>query len=577
MKKVTRFFSLLLAIAMVLAMNFGTFTVPAEETTYTLTINKPTTGHTYSAYQIFTGVLSTDGKTLSNIAWGSATTAKSSDIITALKTELGLADNTDYSAADIAALLTTGNIEAVAKILATYNEGYTYLGSATSSAECTEGGEGKIVTISKLPAGYYLVIDTLTGTVADYDVYSSYIIEVVGDATATTKQDTPEIQKKVDDKDDSTGTEDSTSWQDSADYDIGDAVPFQYTVKLPSNYADYDTYKLIFHDEQSDGLTFNNDVAITVYIDGDTENTSQENIVELSTTQYKVNTDQQSDSCDFEITISDLKSVSTSITASSVIVVTYTSTLNDHAAVGSTGNDNEVYLEYSNNPNDSSKTGKTPKDKVTVFTFDVAIHKVDSSGNPLGGADFTLYKYDAESTTWVEVSTETSTSADPSTSKAVIKTVEDESYTTVVVENSTEVTTTVTVEKSKFTFSGLDAGQYMLKETTTPDGYNTAADTYFTIVASHSTTASDPELTELYITDADGTVLSNKYSGEEGAQSPTFTVDNSAGISTNIINYTGAELPSTGGMGTKIFYTLGGVLVLGAGVLLIVKRRMRNA
>ncbi|MCD8157631.1 MAG: prealbumin-like fold domain-containing protein [Clostridiales bacterium] len=220
-----------------------------------------------------------------------------------------------------------------------------------------------------------------------------------------------------------------------------------------------------------------------------------------------------SDDCTFEVVFENLNALYDtqttpaliSISSSSKIVIKYNSTLNDKANTGSTSNDNKVYLEYSNNPY-ASGTGTTPEKKVSVYTYVVSIHKVDSSGNPLNGADFTLYKYDSEVSTYVEVSVETTTSTEPGTS--VIKTVESETYYATVTENGTEATTEVTVDDCKFTYTGLDAGTYMLKESSTPNGYNTSSDIYFTIVASHNGTG----LAELYIKDADGNVISNYFS-----------------------------------------------------------------
>ncbi|MCD7854296.1 MAG: isopeptide-forming domain-containing fimbrial protein [Clostridiales bacterium] len=610
MKKISKILSLLLAAIMVLTTCIST-TVLADDT-YTITVNDEATGHVYKVYQIFAGTLSSDKTTLTDVSWGSGVTAAEytkaegesySSPLTAAEAMKYITET--YKTADASnpesywgdelktwlsnhgvTLNTANEIDG-----STYTEGYTKL---TYVAATTDPAAAAYYYKDGYAAGYYLIIDDTTGKLASGDTYSSYMVQVVADSTVTVKKSAVSVDKQVDDKNDSTTDENGESWQDSADYDIGDAVPFKLTGTLPSNFEDYTTYTYTFHDTQDKGLTFNSS-SVEVYA------TVGDKTYLIDSSCYSVKTgddvsETQDPKCTFEVCFSnlrkDIKGTDTSdqtatstditLTAASVITVKYTSTLNDHANIGSTGNDNTVYLQYSNNPN-ADGTGTTPKKTVTVYTFEVSVHKVDSSGNPLGGANFTLYKLenDGQTTTWVEVSVESTTSAD-ATGNKVIKTVEDESYTEVTTnEQGTEGTTEVVVTGSKFTFSGLDAGQYKLVETTTPDGYNTADDLIFTIVAEHTvtvTTGDDPELINLYITNSSGEVISNYYGDGTAPSTITFTVDTStAGISTNIANYKGTELPETGGMGTKIFYTLGGILVVCAGVLLIVKRRMRNA
>ena len=358
----------------------------------------------------------------------------------------------------------------------------------------------------------------------------------MGNVTATPKSDVPEVQKKVKDINDSTDTT-KTDWQDSADYDIGDSIPFQLKATLADNVSSYTTYKVVFHDTLSKGLTYNNDAK--VYI-GDTE-----------TNGFTVTATVNADGGTTTLTVScdDVKALGAG--NSSVITVEYTVKLNENAVLGSAGNPNEVYLEYSNNPNKSeegnNETGETPKDVVIVFTYQTIVNKVtknpaydaskdtektgtDSDGNkefiPLKGAGFTLYKKNASG-----------------------------DYVAIGSELKGEEMTT-------FTWSGLDDGDYKLVETTTPAGYNTIADIEFTITAGH--------------VDGDSPCL-NTLSGDVTSGTATFTaVVNDGSLSTNVVNNSGTQLPSTGGMGTTIFYVLGGVLVLAAVVLLVTKKRMGN-
>ena len=511
MKHIKKLASLLLALVMALSLAVTAFA--DESTTYSITINNSTAGHTYEAYQIFTGDLATNeagNKVLSNIVWGSG-------VSEAGQTALGDA------AAKAETLTTEADAKAFAKAVA------PYLTTAAGSANTVT--DGKYV-ISGLAAGYYLVKDQDGSLTGDNDSYTEYIVQVVGNVTATPKSDVPEVQKKVKDINDSTDTT-KTDWQDSADYDIGDSIPFQLKATLADNVSSYTTYKVVFHDTLSKGLTYNNDAK--VYIDG-TE-TNGFTVTADGTTTLTV-------SCD------DVKALGAG--NSSVITVEYTAKLNENAVLGSAGNPNEAYLEYSNNPNKSeegnNETGETPKDVVIVFTYKTIINKVDSENNPLTGAAFKLEKLikgkDGAADTW-----------------------------TTVKEFTVDETTT------SFTFSGLDDGQYKLTETKTPAGYNTIDPIYFVIEATHDETADAPTLKTLnaYLTDANGNKQTEMKDGES-VNIDLGTVDLTAGsITATVVNKSGSELPSTGGIGTTIFYVLGGVLVLAAVVLLVTKKRMSGA
>ena len=514
MKHIKKLASLLLVLVMVFALATTAF---AEETTYSITINNSTAGHTYEAYQIFTGDLATNeagNKVLSNIVWGSG-------VSEAGQTALGDA------AAKAETLKTEADAKAFAKAVA------PYLTTAAGSANTVT--DGKYV-ISGLAAGYYLVKDQDGSLTGDNDSYTEYIIQVVGNVTATPKSDVPEVQKKVKDINDSTDTT-KTDWQDSADYDIGDSIPFQLKATLANNVSSYTTYKVVFHDTLSKGLTYNNDAK--VYIDG-----TETNGFTVTATVNADGTTTLTVSCD------DVKALGAG--NSSVITVEYTAKLNENAVLGSAGNPNEVYLEYSNNPNKSeegnNETGETPKDVVIVFTYKTIINKVDSENKPLTGAAFKLEKLikgkDGAADTW-----------------------------TTVKEFTVDETTT------SFTFSGLDDGQYKLTETKTPAGYNTIDPIYFVIEATHDETADAPTLKTLnaYLTDANGNKQTEMKDGES-VNIDLGTVDLTAGsITTTVVNKSGSELPSTGGIGTTIFYVLGGVLVLAAVVLLVTKKRMSGA
>lgn len=446
---------------------------------YDITINNGGSG-TYESYQIFTGDLSTDETTLSNIKWGNGITAAGK---AALQTKYSAS-----SAAEIAKKLGDKAVDAdeFAK------EAGKYLQNA--------GG------LTGLAAGYYLVQNK---TVGDHEAYTNYILKVVKNVTVEPKTDTPTVEKKVKDTNDTTG---ETTWQDSADYDFDDDVPFQLTATLPNNFATYDEYYLEFADTLSSGLTYNKDAKVFLVNGGDeTDITSSFTIAEDGSS-FKIN---------------NLKSIS-GVTASSKIVVRYTAKLNSSAVIGSAGNPNTVKLIYSNNPN-ATGTGETPEDTVVVFTYKVIVNKVDQNSEPLSGAGFTLYK-------------------------KVHDTSKTEGYRWDAVGD--EITGGTT-----FTFSGIDDGDYKLVETTTPNGYNTIDDIFFTVSAVHDPTANEPKLTDLSGVDSTGKI--------------TFTSNTSEGsLTAPVPNTKGSILPSTGGMGTRIMYVLGAVLILIAGVLIVTKKRV---
>lgn len=471
--------AMVMVFAMTLTMKVTTFAAGKE-----YTITAPKTDHVYEIYQIFTGDVS--GTTLSNVKWGA--NGKGTEGETVDSATLDAIKGIDKDASD------QTKLETIKK--------YADLES-TPFNTVTNGASVKV------PEGYYLIKDTDNSLAGKDDSYTTYIVKVAGDVDITPKSDKPSSNKKVKDTNDTDGT--TTDWQDSADYDIGDKVPFKLTGTVASNYDEYKVYKFTFHDKESEGLTFDKE-SVKVYVDG-----------KAITSGYTVNTPAD-DGDTFDVVFSDLKQID-GVKAGSVITVEYESTLNEKAVLGSAGNPNKMHLEYSNNPNDAQggETGKTPDDTVIVFTYKTVINKVDGAGNALKGAEFTLKKKLA-----------------------------DGSYKDIEVVTANDGTT--------FTFTGLDDGEYVLEETKTPEGYNTISPITFKITAEHDIESDDPQLTKLN---------GDKVSGEI-----TFTSDLKEGsLTSNIVNQKGSELPETGGTGTTAMYLVGGVLVAGAILLLITKRR----
>lgn len=376
---------------------------------------------------------------------------------------------------------------------------------------------------NSIEQGYWMFAD-VTDLTDNNEANSLVMVDTAGqDAiTITPKTALPTVEKKVKDIDDSTdATITDNDWQDSADHDIGDTVPFKLTATLPSNVANYESYKIIFHDIMSAGLTFDvNSVKVYMYnskaeADADTElNKSIEDV----TNEFKVSTTGIATNETFTVSCDNVLGID-GVTKDTAFVVYYEATLNEGAVIGSQGNPNEVYLEFSNNPYGDG-TGETENDKVIVFTYQININKVDSDNNPLKGAGFTLYKKDA-----------------------------NDVYNAIGGEiKGADITT--------FTWKGLDDGAYKLVESTVPDGYNKMEDVIFDITAIHDVEADEPALTEL-----------------KGGSLATGVVDTGI-IEKDIINRTGTVLPETGGMGTFLLILGSSILVIVAAVFMITRKKM---
>ncbi len=471
--------SAILAVAMALVL-VPANALAADSTTYKLTLTGTATGHTYEAYQIFTGDLTTntDGtKVLSNVQWGS-----------------GITYNGTESAADVAKALGDKTMT-----IAQLEDKLTL----TSPAKTVTSSKDSTV-IDGLAAGYYLVKDQ-DGTQTDKsDAYTKFMVQVVGDTEAKIKSDVPTVVKKVQDTNDSTGK--TSDWQDSADYDINDDVPYQITGTMPSNIGDYTTYKYVFTDTMSKGLTYTEKNAKIKIGEKDVTSSFKEDVTHKDDGSTVVTW-----SCE------NLKGITgVTIDANTKVVVTYSAKLNENAVIGSAGNPNEVDLTYSNNPNKGGEgqTGKTPKDKNIVFTYKTVVNKVDQGKKSLAGAAFKLEKKQSDGT-------------------------------------YKEVRSFTAGEETTFEFDGLDDGDYRLTETTTPAGYNTIAPIEFTISATHDETSDEPQLR---------TLSGNATSGEV-----TFAADTNTGsLTTSVVNKKGSILPSTGGMGTTVLYVGGAALAAAA-------------
>lgn len=533
MNRLKKYASLLLALVMALAL-----AVPAMA--YDITINNPNPGHTYEAYQIFTGDLKeTTGegddavttRVLSNIQWGA-------NIPTDVQNEI----LTKYEAKDVTELAEKwGELSAEnATALAEYLES-VLSGSPVKTATVAADAQTASYKMTDLAAGYYLIKDANGDLDTNKDTKTSFILQVVADRDVTPKNtDTPVPDKTVKDVNDTDGTE---NWDHTADHDIGDVIDYQLKATLPETVSSYDTYKLQFNDTLSDGLDM-------VNLDG--TDLSADSVIK---DQIVVKVDGKVITDGFTATyvnrvltvaFADVKAAPVNAGNKAVITVEYKAKLNDAAKIGIEGNENTLTLIYSNNPNHTGNGDDESETRpviAVVFTFKTVVNKVDENKEPLAGAAFKLEKL--VNGTWTLIKEFT------------------------LGDNATS-----------FSFDGLDDGRYRLTETETPAGYNTIPVVYFKVEATHSGNGSEKGTLDsltVYQTDEDGVSLRDEDGNVKDGKTITleFTTNKDAGsATTDVVNRSGATLPETGGIGTTIFYALGGLLTVGAVVLLVTKKRM---
>lgn len=531
MKSTKKLLAFLLVAMMIVAM------LPnALAATVTIPSDGILSGHSFTAYQIFAGNESEGA--LQNVVWGSG--IDSNALLTALKAD------TTYGSF----FSTCADAAAVAKVLTDNNTNGGLANAFAKLAHANKTGTGTALTVgtTDLPGGYYLIVDT-TNDVGEGGAYNASLLQVVGDIRIDVKTAAPSVEKKVleDDKYNQDGGY-GTGYNDVADYNIGEAVTF-HLIGLVPDMSRYDTYKYIFHDTLSAGLTLN-EGSIKVYVASDKAGTDKAEI----TTGWTRGTPAAGES--FTVSFDDLKTVS-GVTQGKYIIVEYTATLNTGAVIGLDGNPNTVYLEYSNKPNqsaagDTDNTGNTPKDKVIVFTYELDTTKVDGQNTEtkLKDAKFVLLNAGKNQVAKVDAN-----------NKLVgWETVDPENVTTWPA--GSELTSD---GNGLFKVIGLDAGTYNLREIAAPAGYNLLSQDVEVVITAgtennQSWNGTPSEALKTLAVTANGTA---------GTGSPD------AGIaSITIANNKGNTLPETGGIGTTVFYVLGSILVIGAVVLLVSKKRM---
>lgn len=584
---------------------------------HTISVNSADT-HTYDVYQILTGTLSTDGKTLSNVSWGSSVAATDGKVNGKTATEWSKT------------LEGLSGVDAVTAVDAVYTKG-----------ESTRIGQvDKDHPLNNLATGYYVMVDVTAplentdedGNVISEDTKALNVIKLVSDVVVTKKWGTTENDKVISGdtlghdagEDGKYSTENTYNpGRDNDNVSIGDTVHYTLTAKVPEKADEFKpgTFFFVITDKLSAGLTFTNG-SIKVY-DGAgallTENTNY-------SVQYGINENT------FEIGIVNAASYT-----GQTLKVTYDAVLNENAVIGDEGNPNTSTVKYSNNPNqtydgtpddkehpgfpDTTKnvpTGETPEQETITYTTGIEILKVDENGEVLTGATFEISGQsaklvvtksdafvEAEDGNYWKLKNGTYTMTAPTEGNTMVPaeagatkgyvvdadatgdgviTIDDTKYrpyvpatdagkAIFVLDLGSKDAYDSTTKKYKKTatkvaqvsdpkahkasmavndlglarFDGLGAGTYTIKETVTPNGYNTVPDSTVTVTYNADGTAKF-------------TVTGGTY--EDGV------------IKLRVINKKGGTLPETGGMGTTILYIGGSILVLAAVILLVTKRRM---
>ena len=582
MKKTLRIISAMLVVA-IMAMSMG-ITAFAADPTYTLTMKRTAgdkTAHTYEAYQVFTGKLTNDN-VLIEIDWG--TGVNSTKLLNALMADNTIVDTTenkkmkDYftagmSAAAVAKVLDQKADESdfAKRFAAAVGASITtaIAGSTTIAAGGTDSTTGKI---EDLTAGYYFVKDQKDSqTDVENGNYTRFILKVIKNEAVTAKAVIPSLDKKI--------VENNTEVSANT-ASIGDSVKFRIKTAVP-NTDDYNKYFFIINDTLCDGLTFVPG-SVKVYLNDSTS--------AAAAAAYTVKTGDDATPYTFRVVINNAKALS-----EQNVVVEYNAILNENCDRTAVGNENKANLTYSNDPNhtykgenepsedpdDGDVTGKTPVVKTKTYTTGIKIIKIDGeTKNRLAGATFEIkgtkvnkivvvseeytadndgeyYKLKDGSYTKTEPTPETEKKYASTTQKYSLS--QDETVKEGAVDGTFKKVTATVDDQGYLTFEGLGAGTYTIKEKDPPENYNLLT-TEFVVVIDAEPTLTAPGWKV-------GTTAANVETVDpliDGVFVKEITVENNKGV----------ILPGTGGIGTTIFYVIGGLLIACAGVLLVTKIRM---
>lgn len=535
MKKVIKkLLAALLAVAMLCAMAVPAFAYDTEEVT---------AHHSFEAFQIFKGDVTgndIDDFKISKVDWGENITNPTDFLEKLTEDPIGKLFSNPTTAQDVLAVISkwsTSDDNSIA--FARFVCHYLYSGAVDRGVSIPSAGDVVEIPIDR--AGYYLVVDTTNFSKGEsYHAYNSFLLKVSKgkfNLPIKLKYVKPTVEKKVYDNDNN-DISSAGGWGSSADHAINEKFKFQLIAKLPASddraYDYYKEYAVLFNDTLSEGITF--DKLDTVEITNGDGGASQ--VIDAANYTLTPNDPQSS----FKLSIDDVKTCVSGIDLNkgATITVTYTAHLNDKATVNTAGgpatteNKNRVYLEYSNNPRIDTSLDHTTTSEVCVYTYQLnntKYHDDDNPNNVLAGAGFRLYSDEA------------------CTPEQEVKLYKKDNFYYPIKDATDKAQDAVEMfsdEHGQFNVKGLDAGTYYLKETKTPDDYSPCPDKKIVISATH-------------------TEYNVNLSGESNLNNKIINIK--AG---------GITLPSTGGIGTTIFYVVGGGLMVAAIVLLVTKKRMEN-
>ena len=549
MKKAGKLLPFLLVLTIVFSLSV---TALAAET-YTITVDGSGTvaNHTFEAYQIFSGDLhaptanegGTASKILSNIVWGTGVNTAAADFTT----------DFPVSAAETAELLTTvEQARAFAKKIAPF--------LSNVHTDCDAKDPSGNYVISNLPAGYYLVKDKDNSLTGENDFYTAYLMKVVANVTATPKGEKPTLEKQI--QNNNTGEWSTTG---NVAFQLGDTVNFRIITSVPDVSRYPDGYTYIVHDTMTVGFTSKvtaDKTSVSIVIDNNPADT-------LAGDYYTITLDPHGNAGEtshFDLTIDISKAIADGkIQTGDKLYINYAAVLNEKAdfyQVGQKHNTNTAQLEYSNNPNGEG-TGKTPESTVNAWSLPAIIRKVDGKDNAktLEGAKFVLSRNPNLKVSDMKCDE----NGDPTVLTDLIPLFapgdQQTSAAAYDIATAEQVDAgehiTYVIELGSKTLAGFGEHAYYLYETKAPNGYNLLSEPVkftFHSSATNDFLAGDPA----WITLNDSAIKLT-------------------GMQFEIANNSGATLPETGGIGTTLFYVIGALLVVGAGVLLVTKKRMGKA
>lgn len=501
MKHARKLTSLLLALVMVFAL---AVTVAADGTTGTtgtgsITISNAAKGETYTIYKLFDATVNKDGSSI----------AYTGEIPTSLSAYFAKDANGYISATPEAK-----NGENMSDELKDALKAWTADATAVATAE----SDGSALNFNGLAYGYYVVTTTQGNQVISVD-------STMPDVTIVDKNSsTPEGLCKT---------------ASSNDVSIGDEVTYTVRFKTSNYYgAGKDAKEILSYTIEDTLPDFLSSVNVTsIIVDNDGDSTTPKDQVDVTAQFAKKK---------IVIDWYDEANSKFLYNNGATVTITYTAKVTEKAAIDGNGNTNKVTVTW------TTKNGTEPgpgelKQEETIYTYAIALKKVDNKGKTLPGAVFQFPFY-------------VKSTADADDAYIYAGTTAGEGLTNQI----------TTPESGVIVVKGVKSGSYEITEVTAPAGYNklTAPVTVKAVQTGSSSTH-----TTVYL-DENGNITNTET---DKTTKVNVDIDNIAATAVVVVNKAGTELPSTGGMGTTIFYVLGAVLVVGAGVLLVTKKRMSQS